>query len=341
MVAGVAALAMLAAACSSASGSDGDGAAKVAAGGWDAVVEAAKKEGSIQTYMTASQHVLDPLNDAFQKKYPEITVETFRTTGTAPLLERIQNDRDSGNWIADVVNLADPLWMEQATKDGVIATDVDVPSAELWDKEFWHDGAAVLLPSVFAVIYNTELVAEQDVPTSWEDMADPKWKGKMAIFEPREGTDSASVLYEYYLENFGDQFLSDIKALEPKVWDSGNPLAESVAAGESEIGVTYSHKAEALKADGAPVDFVMLEPAPAFRNSVFVAADAPHPNAARVYLDFAMSVEGQTAMAGDRKGHSVLDGVKGGLETPELYLPPVQKTVDDVPKMMELLGLQR
>ncbi|GAA0935180.1 ABC transporter substrate-binding protein [Pseudonocardia zijingensis] len=310
---------------------------------WADVVAAARTEGEVQLYMSISQEIIDRLTTAFAEKYPEINVDVYRpgSGASAALQERMQNDRDAGNWIADSVTLTSPLWLRDAIADGIVATDVALPSAEKWDPAYWKDGVAVLMPTVLCVIYNTDLVSPEEVPRSWEDMADPRWRDRMAVFLPRPDTDSHTNLYQLYLENYGESFITRIKDLNPRVWDSATTLAESVAGGESAVGATFTHKAEDLIDSGAPVDYVVLDPAPTFFNSIFVAADAPHPNAARVFLDFAMSEEGQLAVAGDRKANSVLD-LPGTLEMPEsIYVPDIQKAAANYEPILNLLGRAR
>ncbi|TDE10176.1 ABC transporter substrate-binding protein [Jiangella asiatica] len=306
---------------------------------WDAVVEAAKEEGTVQLYFSIGQDVIDNLSEGFKSKYPEIDVEVYRSTGgSATLIERMENDMAAESWVADVVDLAAPLWLEDALDRGIVATDVDVPHAEGWDPEYWKDGTMVLMPTVLCVAYNTDLVDPDEVPTSWEEMADSRWADRMAIFEPRPDTDSHTNLYQLYLEEFGEDFITDITELDPRVWDNANSLAESVAAGESAIGPAFTHKAEDLKKNGAPLDYVILEPAPTFMNTTFVASDAPHPNAARVFLDYALSEDGQRAIAGEGRGNSLLD-IPDAIENPEeMYLPDIHETAENYDLIMDLLG---
>lgn len=306
---------------------------------WDAVVEAAKEEGSVQLYFSIGQDIIDHLSEGFNEKYPEIDVEVYRSTGgSTTLIERMENDLAANSWVADVVDLAAPLWLEDALDRGIVATDVTVPNAENWDPEYWKDGTMLLTPTVLCVAYNTDLVDPDDVPTTWEELNDSRWSGQLAIFEPRPDTNSHTNLYQLFLEQFGEDFITELTELDPRVWDNANSLAESIAAGESAIGPAFTHKAEDLKKNGAPLDYVMLEPAPTFLNTTFVAADAPHPNAARVFFDYAMSEEGQAAIAGDKQGHSVLD-IPGALENPdEMYVPDVHDSAENYDLIMELLG---
>lgn len=306
---------------------------------WSEVVEAAKEEGKVQLYFSIGQDIIDHLSSGFKKKYPDIDVEVYRSTGgSTTLIERMENDLAAGSWVADVVDLTAPLWLEDALDRGIVAKDVDVPSAEDWDPQYWKDGIVVLTPTVLGVGYNTDLVTKDEVPTSWEELADSRWKGKMAIFEPRPDTNSHTNLYQLYLEEYGEDIIRELIDLEPRVWDNANSLAESIAAGESAIGPVFTHKAEDLKKNGAPMDYVMLEPAPTFLNTTFVAEQAPHPNAARVFLDYAMSQEGQAAIAGKRQGHSMLD-IADAIENPdEMYVPDAHKSAENYDRFMKLLG---
>lgn len=306
---------------------------------WEAVVEAGKKEGEVQLYFSIGQDVIDNLTAGFKKKYPDIGVEVYRSAGGSnTLIERMENDLAASSWIADVVDLASPLWLEDALKRGIVATDVELPSADAWGPKYWKDGTMVLTPTVIGVAYNTDLVKKNEVPQSWADMKDARWKGRMGFWEPRPDTDSHANLYQYYLETFGQDFILDIMKLNPRFWDEANSLAQGVAAGESAIGPAFLHKIEDLKKQGAPIDYVELEPAPTFLNTAFVASDSPHPNAARVFLDYALSIDGQTALAGDLRGNSILD-IPGAIKNPkEMYIPDVHKTAKNFDLFMKLIG---
>lgn len=320
-------------------GNESDSARPTVPNSWDAVVEAAKKEGQVQLYFSIGQDVIDNLTAGFKKKYPDIGVDVYRSAGGSnTLIERMENDLAARSWIADVVDLASPLWLQDALKREIVATDVQLPSADAWDPKYWKDGTMVLTPTVMGVAYNTDLVTKDEVPKSWADMRDARWKDRMGFWEPRPDTDSHTNLYEYYLETFGQESITDIMKLNPRFWDEANSLVQGIAAGESAIGPGFLHKIEALKEQGAPIDYVELEPAPTFLNTTFVASESPHPNAARVFMDYALSIEGQTAVAGDRRGNSVLD-VPGAIKNPdEMYIPDINKTAKDYDLFMELIG---
>ena len=140
--------------------------------------------------------------------------------------------------------------------------------------------------------YNTKLVAEKDAPKSWFDLLDPKWHSKIMIeildyrlyagWEQKLGLEQASKLAE------------GLARQKIALRRGASQIAELLAAGESPLAQAYVHHLEVLKAKGAPVEWIRtFDPLVALRGAVAISANAPHPNAARLFVDFYLSKEAQ------------------------------------------------
>jgi iron(III) transport system substrate-binding protein len=146
---------------------------------------------------------------------------------------------------------------------------------------------------IFAFAYNTNLVKKSELPSSYEGFADPRWKGKLAI----EADDAdwfakvSGLLGERDAERLFRAFVANNGVSLRK---GHTLLANLVAAGEVPLALTvYNYKAEQLKSKGAPIDWFVLPPAIARVNGLAVSARAPHPNAAMLWFEFVLGVEGQ------------------------------------------------
>jgi iron(III) transport system substrate-binding protein len=151
--------------------------------------------------------------------------------------------------------------------------------------------------NVFTLAYNTKSVKKDELPKSWEDLAQPRWKGRLGI----EADDSewlAGVLAQIG-EQKGIQIFRDVVRTNGISVRRGHTLLTNlVASGEVPLALTvYNYKAEQLKNQGAPIDWFIIGKAPARANGVGVAARAPHPNAALLFYDFEISEEGQSILA--------------------------------------------
>ncbi len=163
-----------------------------------------------------------------------------------------------------------------------------VPEAR-FDHRSWV-GARLL---IFAVAWNTTHVRKADLPSSYDGFADPRWKGKLGI--EAEDSDWLATLSGLLGEAKTVQLFRDIVATNGISVRKGHTLlANLVASGEVPVALTvYNYKAEQLKRKGAPIDWYVIPPAIARMNGVGVAARAPHPNAALLFQEFEVSVEGQ------------------------------------------------
>ena len=256
------------------------------------LIEAAKKEGQLNWYTSMS--VVDNTRylELFNKKYPFIKVNVRRVGGER-LVTIITTEHRAGKTLFDVVissGVAPSL-----IKSGIFAKYLSpeykyfAPGTK--DAEgYWAD----TYTNTLALTYNTRMVPKDKVPQRWEDLLAPQWKGKKIAIdtEPYEWFDACLRVMGKekgwdYLKRFGDQELVVVR---------GNNLrAQQLAAGEFPFGFSYAHQIDRMKRDNAPVDWVKSEHVFAVNllHPVFIAAKAEHPNAARLFVEFALSKEAQ------------------------------------------------
>jgi iron(III) transport system substrate-binding protein len=150
--------------------------------------------------------------------------------------------------------------------------------------------------NVISGAYNTDLVKPQDVPKSYDDLKNPKWKGRLTV--EAEDMDWFAALIEKLGEEKGVALFRDIVRTNGVSTRTGHTLiANMVAAGEVPLAITvYSYKPEQLARDGAPVQALYLPPLVALATGVSVTRCAPHPNAAVLFYEF-MLRDGQEVLA--------------------------------------------
>jgi iron(III) transport system substrate-binding protein len=141
-------------------------------------------------------------------------------------------------------------------------------------------------------------VKKEDLPRTWEDLANPKWKGKLGI--EQEDSDWLAGQYAELGEARAGKVFRDIVANNGVSMRKGHTLlTQLVVSGEIPLALTvYNYKAEQLKNKGAPIEWFHIGPAIARPNGVAVAKKAPHPHAAVLFYDFEISPEGQKILAG-------------------------------------------
>ena len=254
----------------------------------DKIVAAAKKEGTLTLYTTIAEKDLPALIKPFEAKYG-LKVNVWRA-GTDKVLQRTLVEAKANRHEVDVIHFGSPE-MEALAREKVLQP-VTTPAyrdlvAGAVPKH--HQWAATLL-SVWVQAYNTNLIKKADLPKTYQDLLDPKWKGKLGI----EGKDEdwfASVIEFMGGKDKGLKFFQDLVARNGISPRTGHTLLTNmVVSGEVPLALTvYNYMPEQAKRKGAPIDWFALEPAIARSNAVGVARQSPHPAAALLFHEYMLT----------------------------------------------------
>ena len=255
------------------------------------VIEKAKAEGELVLYTAWGLDTVQALQKAFAKKYPFIKVEVFRT-GSERLLNLTTAEHKQRLFRADVFS-GSHLAMINHTKAGHLQKYVSAEQ-RAFPKEYKDpDGYwTAFYMDTRVLAYNTKMAVRDQLPKSYDELLLPKWKGKM-------GMDNADyILYGTLQEMMGRErgsaFLKKL-AQQDLIIRSGHPiLTQLLIGGEFPIYIdAFGSNIERFKAQGAPIDWVALEPVIVSLNPVGLALNAPHPASAKLLIDFLLSKEGQ------------------------------------------------
>ncbi len=263
-------------------------------------IEAAAKEGHIVWYTTliVNQAVL-PLKAAFEAKYPGVTLDYSRND-EGPTAIRLLNEAKSGHMQADIFdgvtnNIA--MQREGLLTPSTLANDADYPP-DMKDRQgYWR----ALLLFVFTPGFNTSMVSRDEAPKTYDDLLDPKWKGKMA-WNPNSSAGAIGFVGNILTSRGEDAGMDYLRKLSGQqivnVEASSRAILDQVIAGEYPIGLMmFNHHAVISARKGAPVDWLPMQPVPVAFDSLSLLKDAPHPNAGKLLMEFLLSEEGQTVLA--------------------------------------------
>jgi len=250
----------------------------------------AEAEGKLMMYATFTAADSKALLDGFKQVYPKIDAQYYRTNDAA-LMERFVNENRAGQNLCDVI-VTTSFYGRNIKQRGLFAA-YDSPERKFF-REGYKDPQAhwtSTYTNYGAFGYNTRTVPKTSVPKSFNDLLKPEWKGQITL----EGR-----AYEWFGttvkamgEEKGLSYMREL-AKQTELRTGRNLLAQLVAAGEFKGALSgYSQTFEVLKPAGAPVDWVYLNPAFANIHPTGIAAKAPHPNAARLFIDFVLSKRGQ------------------------------------------------
>jgi len=260
------------------------------------LIEGAKKEGKISWYTTLIvDQVVRPVKDAFEKEYPFLQVEFFRGNAER-LVQKMFAEYQAKRYDVDIIDgTVSPTMVRRAGYLQRFSSPVlaEYP-ADLKDPQgYW--GTTNLY--FFATGYNTKMVKLNDVPKTYEDLLNPRWKGQM-MWSTSRGS-GAPIFVGTILNTMGQEagkaYLQKLKAQNiAKSSASNRQVLDLTIAGEYPLALQiFNHHAYISKTAGAPVDWMPHEPVTATIQTMALAKNSPHPHAAMLLLDFAMSEKGQ------------------------------------------------
>ncbi len=312
---------------------------------WEKTVKAAKEEGQLNVYGNTQLFILNA--GVFQKRYPEIKVVTVNVRGSRTV-HRIQAERRAQKYIVDALTSA-PLRMYQAKaldpiKPALILPEV-VDESKWWlgrhrygDREqkyiFYYIGS----PARLKFSYNTNLVNSKDFK-SLRDLLDPKWYGRIVTYDVRGGGPGGwPMRLIYHHPKLGPEFMRRLFGnMDITLTRDIRQATNWLATGKFSICLVCSTTdVKRAKSQGLPVEVFYFGPIEgvaglaASGGSVSLMNKAPHPNAARVFINWLLSREGQiTAQrALAENGSDALDSLR--IDIPKDDVPLDNRRVEGV-----------
>jgi len=260
------------------------------------ILEGAKREGRVAFYSGMIENqALRPMADAFKRKYPFIAVDYWRGDSRA-LVQKALTERRAARVTGDILESTGGA--EALIRAGAVAPFY-TPSAAAYPKTYVDPKGmwAASRLDYFGMAYNTRQVTAAEAPKTYDELLKPKWKGAIAW---RADSEVGAMLFiagvmremgkekgEAYLKKLAGQRIVNYAG-------SARALVDRVGEGEYKLALEiYAHHPLISKAKGAPLDVQMLDTVPSAISTIQLAKDAPHPNAAMLFIDFALSKEGQ------------------------------------------------
>jgi iron(III) transport system substrate-binding protein len=264
----------------------------------DARVEAARKEGKVVWYTSLALPTAEKVGKLFEAAYPGIKVEVQRT-GSQRILQRVMQEQQANLKLVDVIHTSDAghfvLLKEKKLLMKYTPAGIEAFPAGFKDKDGYY---FTLRATVNVIAYNTKLVSAAEVPKTWKDLLDPRWKGKLVTAHPGySGVISTHVLALVHLH--GWDYFKQLAQNKLMLVQSAVDPAGVVASGERAVAVDggdyYYYQ---MKKKGNPIDVVYpKEGVPLVVSPTAIASFAPHPNAAKLFTDFTFTRELQQVMA--------------------------------------------
>ena len=300
--------------------------------------EKARPEGKVVLYSCPGRENVEPLVKEFERLYPGTKVEVTYGKGSQ-LQEKIRSEARAGRPTADLYSCG---WngLYQFGLEGYL--DKYLSSQLTHFQTAGLDKSGLTIPHsahIYGLVINTRLVGAEEGPRSWADLADPKWKGKLAIQDPRPGGGGFSWFVQMLTDpSLGESYLR--KMAQQKIFlGRTNDLVQSMLVrGEYLVHIAGTEeRATTEKSKSAPVRFVRPREGAFYTRVGFgMVKNAPHPSATKLYIDFALSetgqrVIGETGYLPLRKGVSSILG-PGPLEGAKLSFLQTEEGIKREPE---------
>ena len=258
----------------------------------------ARAEGKVVWYTSLAGSSYKELAKGFETKYPGVQIEPYRAT-SGDLLTKIIAEAEAKKFLADTIETTLPVL--RYMRENRLLTAYTSPALNRFPAKarenadggryFW----AIDRETYMGVGFNTNIIAASAVPKSYADLLKPVLKGKIAFATSDTGTRTIGSM----LKHKGEEFVRKLKTQDISLHSvSGRALADMVISGEVGLSPTiFRDHALESKAKGAPIDWVPMEVVPTNAGGVVLVAQAPHPHAATLLVDFLLGSEAQKILA--------------------------------------------
>jgi iron(III) transport system substrate-binding protein len=255
--------------------------------------EAAKKEGELVIHDGGTIAQFQPLINAFSKRFPGIKVKPIMLS--SPLIaERIIAEANAGKLSIDVADGNVSEFLMQLIDRGLLrkldlSDIVDVPRENIVLGGYLFADSS----RVTCIAYNTDLVSKADVPKTWEDLLNPKWKGGK-IFLARFGLAPASLFFEWE-KSKALNYLKMLRNQDLVITPNPRASVDAVSSGQAYLGEAFTANVQGRIEKGAPIALTPISPQLFVPNGCYALEGAPHPNAARLFISWLQMPEGRKA----------------------------------------------
>jgi iron(III) transport system substrate-binding protein len=262
--------------------------------------EGAKKEGKVVVYSFTAVDQLTPLLEEFHKRYPFIKPEHYRANATG-VFNKFATEARAGQTFADVIDISAGeahTFLQSGLLDPYFSPGREGISKDFMDeKGYW----TAHYHFVLALGFNTQYIKPAEAPKSYEELINPKWKGRMSL-DPADQDLFGALLHHWGKEKALNYFRSLAK-LEPRMVTGHTQQANLVGAGEIHIAPwLYGYRPLQLKDEGAPVETLLFDPVLSNPAYLLLPKNSSRPHAAALFIDWALAPDGGMKFFAEKYG---------------------------------------
>ncbi|MFO7945243.1 MAG: extracellular solute-binding protein [Armatimonadota bacterium] len=260
------------------------------------IQQAAKSEGELNWYTSLPMQRAEEFAALFEQQHDYIRVHLTRES-TFDIVRRVEREISDRDVRADVMHVLDPAVFTSLKNRGDLyryhPEGARRVAPEYKSPGYWTGARLVVI-----CMARSTRVDEQDAPKTWLDLLTPQWKGKIAL---KDAQTSGSAYAQYYFlrEKYGRAFWANMAQQAPTMYKSGDEMLQALIAGDRDIaGGVLGYKVQKYIANDAPVEPIWpMDGVPVCLGPVAILRACPHPNAAKLFVEFMLSQEGQTQLS--------------------------------------------
>jgi iron(III) transport system substrate-binding protein len=260
-------------------------------------VPGAKKEGRVTIYGSLETSTMNLVEKLFKQKYG-IDIDYWWGSSTK-VTDRITTEFRAGKQLFDVTLNHRPL-LKIMKKEGIVG-NVNSPAFKAFPPDVFDPEVGPAYRNVvIGIVYNESQIKPADAPKSYEDLLDPKWKGKFVMADPTRHTTTTqwlASLHKIMGKERADRYIKGVAAQKPVLADSITPASQKILTGEVPIGFVFTKYIAIYGKEGAKLDYVKVDKMLGDGQYMGISSKPQHPNAAQLFIDFFLSDEGMKVLA--------------------------------------------
>ena len=260
-------------------------------------VAGAKKEARVTIYGSLETSTMNLLEKLFKQKYG-VDIDYWWGSSTK-VTDRITTEFRAGKQLFDVTLNHRPL-LKIMKKEGIVG-NLNSPAFKFFPAEVFDSEVGPAYRNVvIGIIYNEAHIKADQAPKSYDDLLDPKWKGKFVMADPTRHTTTTQWLAsmpKIMGKEKADRYIKGLAAQRPVLVDSITPASQKILTGEVPIGFAFTKYIAIYGKEGAKLDYVKVDKMLGDGQYLGISSKPQHPNAARLFIDFFLSEEGMKILA--------------------------------------------
>jgi iron(III) transport system substrate-binding protein len=257
------------------------------------LVEGAKKEGEMIWYTNSGIENANRYIQAFKKIYPFINAQVWRSK-TRQVVQRVVAEARAGRHLVDVVKPSTDLM--PVLLDAKVLARYESPARNVYPAHSKGEFYSNMNYAFRIFSYNPRMAARKDVPKTWDELLQPRWKGEI-LFDESSLEEVVSLIAAWGKQRTKEYFVR-LSQQQLLIRVGRDTTTQMMMAGEAPLSITtYAYNSESLRAQNAPIDWVAQDLIPALTYPLTMARNAPHPYSAALFYDFLLSEQGQQLIA--------------------------------------------